>query len=643
MNELIYKKNMEALRGKYPVWAAILENVKRKKRNFDVIAEESLMENTTILKVVQDGKTLYLNGKYAPSAVIERWFQNQGKIDEYAPVVILGVSNGEHIRQIMERAPKTSNILIYEPSFEVFRRAMQEVDLSFIFQPDIPVGIIVEGINEEEIESYFRLFISYDNMTLLRYYISGNYHDLFQEKTEKFITNLKKYVYDIHVAWNTRVRYANVRAVNVFVNLHYLYEGYSVRALYGMLPKEVPVIIVSAGPSLNKNIMDLKKAVGKACIIATDTAVKPLLNAGIIPDLFVIIDGLKPDILFQHKDISRVPMVAMTAVSTGPMTYHKGKKFFYGADSALEDYLTGDIKKKESEQSTRVIPYLVTGGSVATSAYALGLNMGTGTVILVGQDLAMTGNRTHADGTFQDEMDQIDADSGEYFEVESVDGGKVLTRLDFDLYRRWFEDHFEKWDHVTVVDATEGGALIRGTKIMTLKKAIQKYCVREFNVKWHIDRCKKLFVGDDREKVLNCFGGSLKKLEEVKKKAKEGLGYYERLEKLSRKKNVSDQELAKVLKKISKVNRYMESDYMARTVMDSLEGLNYTLRPIAYQMQADKAGELMDVAEQGKVLLYGVTVAADEISDIAEQTIVKYAEEHPVKDNERQEGNKNGT
>ena len=82
MNELIYKKNMEALRGKYPVWAAILENVKRKKRNFDVIAEESLMENTTILKVVQDGKTLYLNGKYAPSAVIERWFQNQGKIDE---------------------------------------------------------------------------------------------------------------------------------------------------------------------------------------------------------------------------------------------------------------------------------------------------------------------------------------------------------------------------------------------------------------------------------------------------------------------------------------------------------------------------------------------------------------------------------
>lgn len=635
MNKLIYEKNMEALKGKYPVWAAILESVKRKKRNFDVKTEQNLMGDTTILKVTQEGKTLYLNGKYAPSAVIERWFEKQGKIEEYAPIVIVGVSNGEHIRQIIERAPKTSNILIYEPSFEIFRRAMQEVDLSFIFQPDIPVGIIVEEMNQEELEAYFHLFISYDNMALLRYYISGNYHELFPEQTEKFITCLKKYISDIHVGWNTKLRYANVRAVNVFVNLPYLYEGYSVRELYGMLPEDVPVILVSAGPSLNKNIMELKKAEGKACIIATDTAMKPLLNAGITPNLFVIIDGLKPEILFQHKDISKVPMVTMTAVSTEPMACHKGKKFFYGADSAFEDNLTGDLEKKESEQHNRVIPYIVTGGSVATSAYALGLNMGAKTVILVGQDLAMTGNKTHANGTFQDEMSDIVVESGEYFEVESVDGGKVLTRADFDLYRRWFEDHFKEWDHVTVIDATEGGALIHGSKIMTLKKAIQKYCVREFNVKWHVDRCKKLFVGDDREKVLDCFSNSLKKLEEVKKKAKEGLRYYECLEKLVRKSSVMDQELAKVLKKISKVNRYMESDYMARTVMDSLEGLNYTLRPLAYRMQENKQGELLDVAEQGKVLMYGVAVAVDEISSIAEQTIVKYAKEHPIKDEKK--------
>lgn len=632
MNQTVYEKNMEALRAKYPVWADVIENVKRKKRNFDVTAEESLM-GETILKVTQDGRTLYLNGRYAPSEVVERWFEQQGTIEEYAPIVIVGVSNGEHIRQIMERAPKTSNILIYEPSFELFRRAMQEVDLSFLFQPDIPVGIIVEEINEKELAAYLSLFISYDNMAMLHWYISGNYHNLFPEKVEQFVSRLKNHVSEIHVGWNTILRYTTVRAVNVFANLPYLYEGYSVRELYGMLPEDVPVILVSAGPSLNKNIMELKKAVGKACIIATDTATKPLLNAGILPNLFVIIDGLKPEVLFQHKDISKVPMVTMTAVSTEPMACHKGKKFFYGADSAFEDELSGDIKKKQEEGSDRRIPFLVSGGSVATSAYTLGLNMGAKTVILVGQDLAMTGNRTHADGTFQDHMDQIDAESGEYFEVEAIDGGKVLTRVDFDLYRKWFEDHFKEWNHVTVIDATEGGALIHNTKIMTLKKAIQKYCVHDFNVKWHIDRCKKIFDDEQRKAVLDYFSGSVEKLKEVKLKAKEGVKLYERLEKLAKKTTISDREFGKILKKIKKMNQYMETDYMARTVMDSLGGLNYTLRPLIYQTKDDKASELIDVAEQGKVLLHAVEYAVDEIADIAEHTIVKYASEHPLEKN----------
>ena len=61
MNQLIYKKNLEALNAKYPIWAALIDGVKRKKRNFNVEAEQSFM-GETILKVTQDGKMRYLNG-----------------------------------------------------------------------------------------------------------------------------------------------------------------------------------------------------------------------------------------------------------------------------------------------------------------------------------------------------------------------------------------------------------------------------------------------------------------------------------------------------------------------------------------------------------------------------------------------------
>ena len=60
------------------------------------------------------------------------------------------------------------------------------------------------------------------------------------------------------------------------------------------IPREMPAIIVSAGPSLNENIEELKKAKNKAFIIAVDTAMKPLLRNGIIPDMYAIIDGTKP-------------------------------------------------------------------------------------------------------------------------------------------------------------------------------------------------------------------------------------------------------------------------------------------------------------------------------------------------------------
>lgn len=48
------------------------------------------------------------------------------------------------------------------------------------------------------------------------------------------------------------------------------------------------------------------------------------------------------------------------------------------------------------------------GGSVACSAFSLVYKLGFSRIILVGQDLALTDNKTHADGTFKEKMDVID-------------------------------------------------------------------------------------------------------------------------------------------------------------------------------------------------------------------------------------------
>lgn len=614
---------MDKIRNKYPNWAYFIENEEYSKDKETYVECDNAYDGNKIFRVSHAGKILYLNGKYNPVYAGKDWLKQIEKIDDFATVIILGIHDGIHIRNILKEVKLTTNVMIYEPSINVFLKAIQEVDLSFLFEENIPVGLIVDGINEKELPVYLNRMINYDNMTMLKVYLSPNYDKLFTNKVKEFVSCIKKYTFEIEKNWNTTVRYTNVNAENVFNNSKYIYDGYSIASLCGLVPKDVPAIIVSAGPSLNKNILNLKDAVGKANIIATDTAMKPLLNAGIVPNFFVVVDGLKPGILFEHKEISKVPMVTMTAISVEPMKIHKGKKFFYASDNAIEEKIMENAYEKDLK--TVLIPTLPSGGSVANSAFSLARIMGSETIILVGQDLAMTGNKSHADGTFQDKMDSIDVNSGEYFEIESIDGGKVFTRLDLKMYLDWFEEQIKEMGDTRVIDATEGGAKIHGTEIMSLKDAIERYCKKSFSVKYRVSRVNQMLSDVGKEELLKIFENAPEKLTEVKKKAEKGIQQYEKLEKISRKKHYSRSELEKVLKQLGKTNKYMENNYMAQVVNDSLKGVEMTLRASIYKTEKDEKDELLDIAQNGKFMMQATAYAADELMKLAEKTMVPFA------------------
>lgn len=73
---------------------------------------------------------------------------------------------------------------------------------------------------------------------------------------------------------------------------------------------------------------------------------------------------------------------------------------------------------------------------------------------------------------------------------------------------------------------------------------------------------------------------------------------------------------------------------MAGTVTDSLKGVESVLRPVIYQMQEDRTDELSDVAEQGRIMLYSIAVAAEELSEYARDILLPYAEKQRKKHQE---------
>ena len=73
--------------------------------------------------------------------------------------------------------------------------------------------------------------------------------------------------------------------------------------------QDVPVIIVAAGPSLNKNIDVLKKAEGKALIIVVDAALRAVYAHHVKANLGISLDARVPDRFFEGIDIENLPFV----------------------------------------------------------------------------------------------------------------------------------------------------------------------------------------------------------------------------------------------------------------------------------------------------------------------------------------------
>jgi hypothetical protein len=119
------------------------------------------------------------------------------------------------------------------------------------------------------------------------------------------------------------------------------------------------------------------------------------------------------------------------------------------------------------------------GGDVGTATIYIASSIGANPIILTGQDLAYTEERTYAAGVPQEWQHFAQIRKKHIFWVKSVDNRQVMTDLEMFVRIKWIENLI-KGCNTLYIDATEGGALKEGTKIMRLEDAIAQYCKEEF-------------------------------------------------------------------------------------------------------------------------------------------------------------------
>ena len=229
-----------------------------------------------------------------------------------------------------------------------------------------------------------------------------------------------------------------------------------------------------------KNIDELKRVEGRAFIIVVDRAVNDVVKHGINFDAIITVDAGKSIEYMNNEESYKYPIFACDDAKNELLELNKGRKIFLIGTAFMNK-----ICKKYGIETKH---YSV-GGSVATSAFNMARVIGSKKIILVGQDLAYAGELTHAGGEKEEHVI-----NNKTFMVEGIDGKEVKTRGDWLRFLKWYETEIEKLDEdVEVIDATEGGAKIAGTKVMKLSEVIDKYCTVEFDFKKALDNMSPAF------------------------------------------------------------------------------------------------------------------------------------------------------
>ncbi|EPO3815914.1 motility associated factor glycosyltransferase family protein, partial [Campylobacter coli] len=232
-------------------------------------------------------------------------------------------------------------------------------------------------------------------------------------------------------------------------------------------------IVVSAGPSLAKQLPLLKAYQDKAVIFCADGALSILEKEGIIPDYVTNLDCRDLAVkFFQNKENLKQSIIALEC-ATHPNVVHSLK-----AENCM---IVLRNKALYQRFNLNDFGYIDTGTHVSHFSYTLALALGFKNIIMIGQDLAFDkeGN-SHSKGFSYGEQF-----SGEKtvptLKTQAYAGkGEVLTHVAWNDYRIKLEYLFACNDQkAKFYNATEGGARINFTEELSFKECCEKLLTKE--------------------------------------------------------------------------------------------------------------------------------------------------------------------
>ena len=471
----LFVKNMAALWRVDAELAARLDAVEDDER---LPTEPGRSGMPTVAATTPDGRSIYVHSRYDPVAEAEKLVQPTPVEDKFC-FVVCGFGLGYHVRTLHARLADEAFIVAVEPSIVLLATALASIDVSDL----IAERKLIFLIDPEKASVHGRLTPFNARMMLGAQFVI---HPPSQQLAPDFHATLRQYITD-YIAYTrmslvTLVANSQITCRNIAMNLPAYLSTPPIDILKNRFAG-CPAIIVSAGPSLRGNMDLLHEVKGKAVVCAVQTTFRPLMQRGIVPDFVTSLDYHEVSRQFFEgiDDFRGVHLVAEPKASWHVIDHYRGPVSLL--DNSFAHMLVG------TELAGR--GGLKAGATVAHLAFYLAHYMGCNPIIFIGQDLAYTGHVFYVPGvdihhTWRGEINRFNSMETREWErivrnrtilrrVTDIRGQPVYTDDLLFTYLEQFEKDFQGLT-TTLINATEGGAHIRGTQAMTLREAMDRYC-----------------------------------------------------------------------------------------------------------------------------------------------------------------------
>ncbi|EAM0085007.1 DUF115 domain-containing protein [Campylobacter jejuni] len=395
------------------------------------------------------------------------------KTPRYPFVCIYGIGNALLIKNL---AKHYKHLFVFESEIELFILALSTLDLS----EELKVyKVVLFDCVAKDLE--IQIAMIFDQQSILEYlslyemFINTSYYLRFYEKQIVFLNEVCLKTIGVAVRNADISCFLPLLTYEQFLqNIPSMLESIPFqRILNERKNKFDNAIVVSAGPSLAKQLPLLKAYQDKAVIFCADGALSMLEKEGIVPDYVTNLDYSDWSIkFFQNKENLKQSIIALEC-ATHPNVVRSLK-----AENCM---IVLRNKALYQRFNLNDFGYIDTGTHVSHFSYTLALALGFKNIIMIGQDLAFDeeGN-SHSKGFSYGEQFSEET-IVPTLQVQAYGGkGEVLTHITWNDYRIKLEYLFACNDQkAKFYNATEGGARINFTEELSFKECCEKFLIKE--------------------------------------------------------------------------------------------------------------------------------------------------------------------